>query len=77
MSMGGVPGQARRLGARNQKLRAPRSHGLTLSVDDMWGRLSMAIRQIQCHNISQLSYEEHYRYAYNLCLLYTSDAADE
>lgn len=68
MSMGGVPGQARRLGARNQKLRAPRSHGLTLSVDDMWGRLSMAIRQIQCHNISQLSYEEHYRYAYNLVL---------
>lgn len=29
----------------------------------------MAIKQIQSHNISKLSYEEHYRYAYNLILV--------
>ena len=34
----------------------------------MWARLSDAITQIQHHNISRLSYEEHYRYAYNLVL---------
>ncbi|WFD30854.1 hypothetical protein MSPP1_001878 [Malassezia sp. CBS 17886] len=67
MSMG-LPGQSRRLGVRNQKLRAPRSHGLALSGSEMWARLSVAIAQIQNHNISQLSYEEHYRYAYNLIL---------
>ncbi|WFC95252.1 hypothetical protein MBRA1_001899 [Malassezia brasiliensis] len=70
-------GQSRRVGVRSQRLRAPRSvrstrtytqHGLTLSVDDMWARLLVAIKQIQSHNISQLSYEEHYRYAYNLIL---------
>lgn len=62
-------GQSRRLGVRNQKLRAPRRHGLTVSIDEMWARLSMAITQIQKHNISKLSYEEHYRYAYNLILV--------
>lgn len=71
-------GQSRRVGVRSQRLRAPRSvrrtrthtqHGLTLSVDDMWARLLVAIKQIQSHNISQLSYEEHYRYAYNLILV--------
>ncbi|WFD33377.1 hypothetical protein MCUN1_000190 [Malassezia cuniculi] len=61
-------GHPRRLGARGQKLRAPRSGGLTVSIDDMWARLSDAITQIQHHNISRLSYEEHYRYAYNLVL---------
>ncbi|WFC99257.1 hypothetical protein MYAM1_002001 [Malassezia yamatoensis] len=62
-------GQPRRLGARNQRLRAPRSHGLSVSTDDMWARLLAAIIQIQQHDISQLSYEEHYRYAYNLILV--------
>lgn len=61
-------GHPRRFGARGQKLRAPRSHGLSVSVGDMWARLADAIAQIQRHNISRLSYEEHYRYAYNLVL---------
>ncbi|SHO77120.1 Similar to S.cerevisiae protein CUL3 (Ubiquitin-protein ligase) [Malassezia sympodialis ATCC 42132] len=61
-------GPPRRMGVRHHKLRAPRSHGLTVPVDEMWARLSAAITQIQQHNISQLSYEEHYRYAYNLIL---------
>lgn len=34
----------------------------------MWSRLANAIGQIQGHNVSSLSYEEHYRYAYNLVL---------
>lgn len=34
----------------------------------MWARLSAAITAIQNRNISKLSYEEHYRYAYNLVL---------
>lgn len=61
-------GHPRRIGARGQKLRAPRSHGLSVSIGDMWARLADAIVQIQRHNISRLSYEEHYRYAYNLVL---------
>ena len=61
-------GAPRRLGVRHHKLRAPRKHGLSVSVEEMWSRLSAAIAQIQHHNISKLSYEEHYRYAYNLIL---------
>lgn len=43
--------------------------GLEVPIEDMWKRLSNAIAQIQNHNISALSYEEHYRYAYNLVLV--------
>ena len=43
--------------------------GLELSPDEMWSRLSNAISQIQNHNVSTLSYEEHYRYAYNMILV--------
>lgn len=35
----------------------------------MWHRLEDAIGQIQNRDISKLSYEEHYRYAYNLVLV--------
>lgn len=35
----------------------------------MWNRLAHAIGQIQGHNVSSLSYEEHYRYAYSLVLV--------
>lgn len=35
----------------------------------MWNRLAHAIGQIQQHNESSLSYEEHYRYAYNLVIV--------
>lgn len=36
---------------------------------EMWNRLAHAIGQIQQHNESSLSYEEHYRYAYNLVIV--------
>lgn len=35
----------------------------------MWERLARGIGHIQNHNIGNLSYEEHYRYAYNLVLV--------
>ena len=62
-------GAPRRVGVRHHKLRAPRTHGLSVSVDEMWSRLLSAISQIQHHNISKLSYEEHYRYASNWILV--------
>lgn len=43
--------------------RAPTVEGLE--------RLSLAVEQIQLHNASQLSFEEHYRYAYTLVRLST------
>ncbi|KAL8286410.1 hypothetical protein RQP46_004427 [Phenoliferia psychrophenolica] len=47
-------------------VRAPKKHGAPNT--DGLERLSLAIEQIQLHNASQLSFEEHYRYAYNLVL---------
>lgn len=35
----------------------------------MWNRLAHAIGEVQNHKASTLSYEEHYRYAYNLVLV--------
>jgi cullin 3 len=40
----------------------------TEPVDATLDHLKDAIKQIQQHNVSQLSFEEHYRYAYNLVL---------
>ncbi|GAA5975531.1 hypothetical protein JCM10908_005192 [Rhodotorula pacifica] len=37
-------------------------------IDATLDRLKEAIQQIQQHNVSRLSFEEHYRYAYNLVL---------
>ena len=37
-------------------------------MKETWTKLSHAIREIQNHNASKLSYEEHYRYAYNMVL---------
>lgn len=37
-------------------------------MEDTLERLKEAIQQIQHHNVSQLSFEETYRYAYNLVL---------
>lgn len=37
-------------------------------MKDTWDRLSLAIKEIQNHNASKLSFEEHYRYAYNMVL---------
>ncbi len=68
------PGSMRRPGgSRGTKLKPPKKIGLDISIDDMWLRLAHAISQIQNHNISKLSYEEHYRYAYNLVLYQQGD----
>lgn len=42
--------------------------GPDTSIKDTWTKLSHAIREIQNHNASKLSFEEHYRYAYNMVL---------
>lgn len=42
--------------------------GPDTSIKDTWAKLAAAIREIQNHNASRLSFEEHYRYAYNLVL---------
>lgn len=42
--------------------------GPEMSIKDTWSKLSVAIREIQNHNASKLSFEEHYRYAYNMVL---------
>ncbi|CBQ68511.1 related to Cullin-3 [Sporisorium reilianum SRZ2] len=69
-----APGSMRRPGAtRGTKLKPPKKIGLDVSIEDMWLRLVHAISQIQNHNISKLSYEEHYRYAYNLVLYQQGD----
>lgn len=60
-------------GTRGTKLKPPKKPGLDISFEDMWLRLAHAISQIQNHNISKLSYEEHYRYAYNLVLHHQGD----
>ncbi|KAJ1034670.1 hypothetical protein NDA13_000927 [Ustilago tritici] len=66
-----APGSMRRPGGT--KLKPPKKIGLDVSIEDMWLRLAHAISQIQNHNISKLSYEEHYRYAYNLVLYQQGD----
>lgn len=69
-----APGSMRRPGGtRGTKLKPPKKIGLDVSIEDMWLRLVHAISQIQNHNISKLSYEEHYRYAYNLVLYQQGD----
>ena len=60
-------------GTRGTKLKPPKKIGLEISIEEMWLRLVNAISQIQNHNISKLSYEEHYRYAYNLVLYQQGD----
>ncbi|GAA5912517.1 hypothetical protein JCM6882_004789, partial [Rhodosporidiobolus microsporus] len=48
------------------RVKAPRKQAEPM--DQTLDRLQEAIQQIQQHNVSQLSFEEHYRYAYNLVL---------
>ena len=43
-------------------------HGSDISITDIWASLSNAIGEIHKHNASALSFEENYRYAYNLVL---------
>ncbi|KAE8541583.1 hypothetical protein D1P53_001751 [Cryptococcus gattii VGV] len=51
----------------------PRIIGPDTSIKDTWAKLAAAIREIQNHNASRLSFEEHYRYAYNLVLFKHGD----
>lgn len=46
-----------------------RQIGHELGPEEMWNRLAHAIGEVQNHKASTLSYEEHYRYAYNLVLV--------
>ncbi|EPQ31423.1 uncharacterized protein PFL1_00758 [Pseudozyma flocculosa PF-1] len=66
-------GSARRPGARGIKLKPPKKIGNSVPIEEMWKRLVDAIGEIHNHNISKLSYEEHYRYAYNLVLYQHGD----
>ena len=45
-----------------------RQHGPDTSLSDTWASLSKAIQEIHAHNASNLSFEENYRFAYNLVL---------
>ncbi|POV95948.1 hypothetical protein PSHT_15402, partial [Puccinia striiformis] len=51
---------------RASKVKPTKRHGEP--AVDTWSRLSKAITEILNHNASKLSFEEHYRYAYNMVL---------
>ncbi|WRT70000.1 uncharacterized protein IL334_006993 [Kwoniella shivajii] len=50
------------------KIRPPKRPTSETPIKDTWSKLAHAIREIQNHNASKLSYEEHYRYGYNMVL---------
>ncbi|KZS88122.1 Cullin-domain-containing protein [Sistotremastrum niveocremeum HHB9708] len=50
------------------KIKPPRKHGTDQSMQDTWAALARAIQEIHNHNTSKLSFEENFRYAYNLVL---------
>ena len=43
-------------------------HGPDVSTDKTWDKLANNIREIQNHNSANLSFEENYRFAYNMVL---------
>ncbi|KAI5989644.1 Cullin [Pisolithus orientalis] len=49
------------------KIKPARKHDEFLP-EDTWNRLSKNIREIHMHNASSLSFEENYRYAYNMVM---------
>ncbi|KAL4062116.1 Cullin, partial [Scleroderma citrinum] len=49
------------------KIKPARKHD-EFSPEDTWNRLSSNIREIHKHNASSLSFEENYRYAYNMVM---------
>ncbi|WVR09639.1 hypothetical protein IAU60_006712 [Kwoniella sp. DSM 27419] len=55
------------------KIRPPKRPTSEMPMKDTWARLANAIREIQNHNASKLSYEEHYRYGYNMVLYKQGD----
>ncbi|KAG6813913.1 hypothetical protein H0H92_005762 [Tricholoma furcatifolium] len=46
----------------------PKIHGSTFSAEKTWAELAKNIREIQNHDASNLSFEENYRFAYNMVL---------
>ncbi|KAG5644385.1 hypothetical protein DXG03_008613 [Asterophora parasitica] len=50
------------------KIKPPRKHGTSFSAEKTWAELSNNIREIQNHDASNLSFEENYRFAYNMVL---------
>lgn len=50
------------------KIKPPRKHESEMTLDETWTRLSANIREIHNQNASNLSFEENYRYAYNMVL---------
>ncbi|EGG11016.1 uncharacterized protein MELLADRAFT_42064 [Melampsora larici-populina 98AG31] len=58
--------QAPHLLPRSSKVKPTKRHGEPAT--DTWSRLAKAITEILNHNASKLSFEEHYRYAYNMVL---------
>ncbi|EJD48922.1 Cullin-domain-containing protein [Auricularia subglabra TFB-10046 SS5] len=50
------------------KIKAPRPRASDASSPETWTLLATAIREIHNHNASKLSFEELYRYAYNLVI---------
>jgi cullin 3 len=39
-----------------------------MAIEESWQKLAHAIKEIQKHNASKLSFEESYRYSYNMVL---------
>lgn len=52
------------MSVRTKKLQ----HDAEISPEETWNLLSRNIREIHNHNASKLSFEENYRYAYNMVL---------
>ncbi|TFK28108.1 Cullin-domain-containing protein [Coprinopsis marcescibilis] len=58
---------AARRGGR-PKIKPPKKHGPDFNVDTTWKALSKNVKEIFNHNAASLSFEENYRYAYNMVL---------
>ncbi|RXW17529.1 hypothetical protein EST38_g8325 [Candolleomyces aberdarensis] len=50
------------------KIKPPKKHGQEFSAEKTWEALSRSIKEIHKHNAATLSFEENYRYAYNMVL---------
>ncbi|PVF92727.1 Cullin-domain-containing protein [Serendipita vermifera] len=50
------------------KIKPPKRHGPDTTTSDNWTNLAESIKEIQNERAYQLSFEENYRYAYNLVL---------
>ncbi|GHJ85109.1 hypothetical protein NliqN6_1511 [Naganishia liquefaciens] len=55
------------------KMRPPKRFTPVENIDETWKLLSSALREIQNHNASKLSYEALYRYSYDMVLYHNGD----